>query len=181
MINYITMFIGIIVILMSAIVIFLDRIKGEDIYFNIDFKEQELKKVVEDTDELIAELNFTSEAIVKQIEDRIALLNKHENNIDVKANIDHKLDNKGIYANTYKYRKSNKDLVLKNNKDIHHSDDKIIERNDGNIANSKHEKVIKYLKDGYSIEDIAKAENIGKGEIQLILSLRKDGEKNEHV
>lgn len=175
------MFIGIIVILMSAIIIFLDRIKGEDIYFNIDVKEQELRKVIEDAEEIVTELNFTSETIVKQIEDKIDLLNKHQNNIDIKANKDSKLDNKGINTNTYKYRKFNRDFVLKDNKQNHYAEDKILERNDANSFNSKHEKIVKYYRDGYSIEDIAKTENIGKGEVQLILSLRKDGEKNESI
>jgi len=175
------MFIGIIVVLISAIIIFLDRIKGEDLYFNIDFKEQELKKVIEDADELIAELNFTSETIVKQIEDKIDLLDKHQNNIDIKANKDYKFDNKSIYTNTYKYRKPIEDSLLKDNKQKHHVEGKIVEQSHNYNSNSKREKVIKYFKDGYSIEDIARSENIGKGEVQLILSLRKDGEKDEHI
>lgn len=179
MINYITMFIGIIVVLISTIIIFLDRIKGEDIYFNIDFKEQELKKVIEDADELIAELNFTSEAIVKQIEDKIDLIDKHQNNIDIEAHKDCKFDNKGIY--TYKYKKPSKGSILKDDKQKHHIKDKIKEQDHDNHFNDKHGKVIKHFKDGFSIEDIARAENMGKGEVQLILSLRKDGEKDEYI
>ncbi len=181
MINYITMFIGITVVLISIIIIFLDRLKGEDIYFNIDFKEQELKKIIEDADELIAELNFTSEAIVKQIEDKIDLLNKHQSNIETKANKDDKFDNKGIYIDTYEYRNSDKDLAQKYNKQKHHDEESILEQRHDDNLDSKQEKVIKYFKDGRSIEDIARSENIGKGEVQLILSLRKDGEKDEYV
>ena len=44
MINYLLLALGIFTILISIILIFLDKLKGEDIYFNIDVKEQEMKK-----------------------------------------------------------------------------------------------------------------------------------------
>ena len=68
MINYVLLAIGVFVILAALIMIFLDKVKGEDIYFSIDVKEQEIKKVIEDADEIISELNYTSEMVVQEIE-----------------------------------------------------------------------------------------------------------------
>ena len=57
--NYGIMAIGICVLVVAVTMIFLDKLKGEDLYFNMDMKEQQLKKVMEDADELIDEMNYT--------------------------------------------------------------------------------------------------------------------------
>jgi hypothetical protein len=76
MINYILLAIGIITVLSAIIMIFLDKLKGDDMYFNIDVKEQELRKVIDDAEEVLSELNFASDIIVKDIEDKINSFNQ---------------------------------------------------------------------------------------------------------
>lgn len=51
-INYILLAVGILTVLSTVIMIILDKLKGDDMYFNIDVKEQELKKVIEDAEEI---------------------------------------------------------------------------------------------------------------------------------
>jgi hypothetical protein len=94
MINYVLLALGIFVILAAVILIFLDKVKGEDMYFSVDVKEQEIKKVIEDADEIISELNYTSEMVVKEIEEKLNGLREELKNISNSAVSKPKVDTK---------------------------------------------------------------------------------------
>jgi DNA-binding NarL/FixJ family response regulator len=170
MINYVLLAFGIFAILVAVIFIFLDKVKGEDIYFNMDVKEQEIKKVIEDADEIISELNYTSEMIVKEIEDKLkgfrGELNSL-NNTSVSNPPAEKKDNAPAAAQLTAVSAKKKKIT---NDDI--DKDKIYDVK----LNQKQQSVFDYASQGMSVTDIAKQMNIGQGEVMLILSLKNEVE-----
>ncbi|MHB1392462.1 MAG: DUF6115 domain-containing protein [Clostridia bacterium] len=170
MINYVLMAFGIFAILATIILIFLDKIKGEDIYFNIDVKEQEIKKVIEDADEIISELNYTSEMVVKEIEEKLKSLREEQRNLAnaaINTSVIEKKDNVppviAPIITASKKKKITNDNVEKDN------------AFEGNL-NPKQQAVFDYASQGMSVTDIAKQMNIGQGEVMLILSLKNEVE-----
>ena len=170
MINYVLLAFGIFAILAAAIFIFLDKVKGEDIYFNMDVKEQEIKKVIEDADDIISELNYTSEMVVKEIEDKLRVLReelKGLNNTAISAPAAEKKDN--IPAGISKVAASTKKKKITNDDT---ENDKFFDVK----LNQKQQSVFDYASQGMSVTDIAKQMNIGQGEVMLILSLKNEVE-----
>ena len=170
MINYVLMAFGIFAILATIMLIFLDKIKGEDIYFNIDVKEQEIKKVIEDADEIISELNYTSEMVVKEIEEKLKSMREEQRNLAntaINTSIIEKKENAqpliSPVITASKKKKITNDEVEK---------DKAFE---GKL-NPKQQTVFDYASQGMSVTDIAKQMNIGQGEVMLILSLKNEVE-----
>ncbi len=170
MINYVLMAFGIFAILTTIILIFLDKIKGEDIYFNIDVKEQEIKKVIEDADEIISELNYTSEMVVKEIEEKLKSLREEQRNLAnaaINASVIEKKENlppliAPVITSSKKKKITNDDMEK----------DKALEEK----LNPKQQTVFDYATQGMSVTDIAKQMNIGQGEVMLILSLKNEVE-----
>lgn len=170
MINYVLLAFGIFAILVAVIFIFLDKVKGEDIYFNMDVKEQEIKKVIEDADEIISELNYTSEMIVKEIEDKLKGFRDELNslnNTSVSNPPAEKKDNAPAAAQLTAVSAKKKKIT---NDDI--DKDKIYDVK----LNQKQQSVFDYASQGMSVTDIAKQMNIGQGEVMLILSLKNEVE-----
>jgi DNA-binding NarL/FixJ family response regulator len=170
MINYVLLAFGIFAILAAAIFIFLDKIKGEDIYFNMDVKEQEIKKVIEDADEIISELNYTSEMIVREIEDKLRGFRDELtslNNTSINNTAPEKKDNIPAAVSTVQLPTKKKKIT---NDDI--DKDKIYDVK----LNQKQQSVFDYASQGMSVTDIAKQMNIGQGEVMLILSLKNEVE-----
>lgn len=170
MINYVLLAFGIFAILVAVIFIFLDKVKGEDIYFNMDVKEQEIKKVIEDADEIISELNYTSEMIVKEIEDKLKGFRDELNslnNTSVSNSPAEKKDNAPAAAQLTAVSAKKKKIT---NDDI--DKDKIYDVK----LNQKQQSVFDYASQGMSVTDIAKQMNIGQGEVMLILSLKNEVE-----
>ena len=170
MINYVLLAFGIFAILAATIFIFLDKLKGEDIYFDMDVKEQEIKKVIEDADEIISELNYTSEMVVKEIEERLSGLReelKNFNSTAMSAPIAEKKDNPPAAIPTV--------ITVGKKKKITNDDMEKEKASDGKL-NSKQQAVFDYASQGMSITDIAKQMNIGQGEVMLILSLKNEVE-----
>ncbi len=167
--NYVILVIGVFAVLAAIILIFLDRLKGEDIYFNMDVKEQEIKKVIEDADEIISELNYTSEMVVKEIEEKMRNLRedmKHLNTSEAKAHVTENKVPQAIKPTVVMYGKKKK--IVNDN----------IE-NSGQPASKlkqKQQSVFEYAAQGMSVTDIAKHMNIGQGEVMLILSLKNEVE-----
>lgn len=176
MVNYFIMFFGIVIVLVCAIVIFIDKVKGEDIYFDLDFKEQELKKAIEDADEIITELNYTSDTIVRDLEDKINYLNSLVHKIEPSSTDRHIFDNQN----------NNKNSKIANNTDANKKY-KLEGKDDFNnyksdrIAFDKNSLVLKYFDEGYSISEIAQKMKIGKGEVQLITSLKNEDKKDGEI
>jgi DNA-directed RNA polymerase specialized sigma24 family protein len=170
MINYVLLAFGIFAILATIILIFLDKVKGEDIYFNIDVKEQEIKKVIEDAEEIISELNYTSEMVVKEIEEKLKSLRDEQRNLANAA-----INNTAIEKKESAPAMVPPIIAVSKKKKITNDDvekDKSLEEK----LNSKQQTVFNYAAQGMSITDIAKQMNIGQGEVMLILSLKNEVE-----
>lgn len=168
--NYVLLAFGIFTVLAAGMLIFLDKLKGEDIYFNIDVKQQEIKKVIEDADEIISELNYTSEMVVKEIEEKLSIFREELKSISemaVSTSAAVKKDNPAplvapIIKTSRKKKITNDDAEK----------DKAIDEK----LNSKQESVFEYAAQGMSVTEIAKQMNIGQGEVTLILSLKNEVE-----
>ncbi|HYE83869.1 MAG TPA: hypothetical protein VEG39_17105 [Clostridia bacterium] len=170
MINYVLLAFGIFAILAATIIIFLDKVKGEDVYFNIDVKEQEIKKVIEDADEIISELNYTSEMVVKEIEEKLSSIRDDIRNLGstvVNAPETEKKESPAapmpIVIAAGKKKKITNDNAEKESV------------SDGKLS-QKQQEIFSYASQGMSVTDIAKQMNIGQGEVMLILSLKNEVE-----
>lgn len=170
MINYMLLALGIFVIFAAVILIFLDKVKGEDMYFSVDVKEQEIKKVIEDAEEIISELNYTSEMVVKEIEEKLSSLRKELKTINNTTVSMAAADNRETAAASavpglppIKRKRITNDNVEKN-KGV-----------DGKFS-QKQQTVFNYASQGMSVTEIAKQMNMGQGEVMLILSLKNEVE-----
>lgn len=171
MVNYLLMALGIFMVLTAIILIFLDKLKGEDIYFNLDVKEQEIKKVIEDADEIIAELNYTSEIVVKEIEEKLSSMRDTYRNMKVAAEAPKPQPREVLppppvipvvpIAAAVKKKRITVDTSEK-------------ERQGGIKLNPKQQAVSDCSARGMSVTEIAKQLNMGQGEVMLILSLKNE-------
>ncbi|MDD3704552.1 MAG: hypothetical protein PHC45_00585 [Clostridiaceae bacterium] len=169
MVNYILLAVGVFVILIAIIMIFLDKVKGEDIYFSMDVKEQEIKKVIEDADEIISELNYTSEMVVHEIEEKINSFKgelKRLNNPEALA-----VQKEAIAAASVMPTAVTAIKKKKITNDSSENDAPIDEK-----LSQKQLSVFEYASQGMSVTDIAKQMNIGQGEVMLIMSLKNEVE-----
>lgn len=194
-IDYLLMIVGIFVVMITSIIIFLDKLKGEDIYLNLEMKEQELKKVMEDADEVISEINYISDVVVTEIEDKVRNM----------QNISQAIHNMNTYTavpvqasqakDTYtSMQQMPQNVVLNDNrnydmpqtrKDLSHINMQngqqknespvSVERNERESKlNTKQKKVFDYAAQGMSVAEIAKKMNMGQGEVMLILSIKHE-------
>jgi ATP/maltotriose-dependent transcriptional regulator MalT len=164
-INYIMMIIGIITILAAVIVIMIEKLKGEDIYFNIDVKEQELKKVIDDAEEIISELNYISDVVVQDIEEKMKNL-------------------QNVYANTkvmpvYEEAKPTKRTIPISFKSKTILEKPSTDSKSATKLSTKQQSVLECAGQGLSVMEIAKKLNMGQGEVSLILSLKNEVYQNE--
>jgi DNA-binding NarL/FixJ family response regulator len=164
----------------AVIVIFLDKLKGDDIYFNIDVKEQEIKKVIEDAEEILSELNFTSDVIVKEIEDKINNLNK------IYSNVNNSIAQLNSRPMVVEQAVSNQSTIMPTNPTIVEKTvvkaklkpmsitpvNKNLKKEEK--PKSKQEIIFELAGQGTSVIDIAKKMNMGQGEVALILSLKNE-------
>lgn len=169
-INYILLAIGILTVLIAIILIFLDKLKGDDMYFNIDVKEQEIKKSIEDAEEILSELNFASDVIIKDIEEKINSFNnvyKNINNTLTQANP------QPVAPASQKMPQVEKTTVPVKFKPVTAvSSHKSMTKEEK--QKSKQQLVHELAEQGISIIDIAKKMNMGQGEVALILSLKNE-------
>ena len=169
MINYVLMAVGVFVILAASIMIFLDKVRGEDIYFSMDVKEQEIKKVIEDADEIISELNYTSEMVVHEIEEKLNSFREELKSINNPAAITSPADKKTAAPVAPSVSAANKKKkIINDGDDTNKSVDEKLSQ--------KQLSVFEYAAQGMSVTDIAKQMNIGQGEVMLILSLKNEVE-----
>jgi DNA-binding NarL/FixJ family response regulator len=174
-INYFLLGIGIITVLVTLILIFVDKLKGDDMYFNIDVKEQEMKKVMEDAEEILSELNFTSDVIVKEIEEKITHLNKTYRNVNQSMEQIHArpavIPQEPVAAAPS--LPTEKNAVPARFKPI------TVMTGGKTITNkekpkTKQQMIAEMAAQGISVVDIAKNLNMGQGEVALILSLKNE-------
>ncbi len=175
MVNYLLMALGIFMVLAATVLIFLDKLKGEDIYFNLDVKEQEIKKVIEDADEIIAELNYTSEIVVKEIEEKLSSLRDAYRSMGPAPEAPRPQPREAVpppppvipvipvmtAAAAVRKKKITADAAEKENAR-------------SMKLNPKQQAVFDCSARGMSVTEIAKQLNMGQGEVMLILSLKNE-------
>lgn len=179
-INYILLAVGILAIMGAVILIFLDKLKGDDIYFNIDVKEQEIKKVIEDAEEILSELNFTSDVIVKEIEEKINNLNR------IYKSLNNTMSQQGVRPAAAIEPQVIPQTEVPQQKQPAEKSSIPVKFKQATIASSirspqkeekqrtKQEQIYDMAEQGISIVDIAKKMNMGQGEVSLILSLKNE-------
>lgn len=197
MINYILLAIGIITVLSAIIMIFLDKLKGDDMYFNLDVKEQELKKVMDDAEEVLSELNFASDIIVKDIEEKINSFNMMYKNAS--SNLNHialvrptvpepqpvqqvqpvqaaqpmQPVQQAIQPEKQQAPQIERTTVPVKFKPVTAVSASKIQQKEEQ-PKSKQQMVQELAEQGISIVEIAKRMNMGQGEVSLILSLKNE-------
>ncbi|MDD2482519.1 MAG: hypothetical protein PHC44_02225 [Lutispora sp.] len=153
-INYLLTIIGIGMIIISLFLIASDKIRGEGIYFDLYVKEQEIKKAIDDANEMIGEMVYTSEAVINQIEEHIS--SRRESLINISS-------------------ETNKPIVSM-------EEDKFISNDlQASKKNKKEIDILKLFNGGMNVDNIAKKLDIGKGEVSLILSLNSGVIKDENI
>lgn len=173
-INYFLLAIGIITVLTAVILIFLDKLKGDDMYFNIDVKEQEMKKVIEDAEEILSELNFTSDVIVKEIEEKIAHLNK------VYRSVNQSIEQMNVRTVQMPQEPvmAAPSAVERTTVPVKFKPITLTAANKTAVKEekpkTKQQQVFEMAEQGISVIDIAKKLNMGQGEVSLILSLKNE-------
>ncbi|ABN51737.1 MAG TPA: hypothetical protein DEF39_04995 [Hungateiclostridium thermocellum] len=186
------MFIGILLIIVSLVLIFLDKWKSSETEKRIDQKREELAKIIADADLMVQELNKFSDYIISQVEQ------KNKETLDLIKNAEERLEkltkeyasasmdsgNEKFVTNTEdSYAGGKSDLVIENLKFEEDApvsaakpyqiklqgvkDEKVIP------INSKHKEVLALAQKGLNETEIAKKLSMGKGEIQLILGVNK--------
>ena len=172
-INYGIMAIGIIILVIAVTIIFLDKLKGEDLYFNMDMKEQQLKKVMEDADELIDELNDTSELVISDME-------KKYGDIKVSCEVLAQEARKQLNAanalpsverSVHKYGQADMKLMQTKKTSKFVNDEEVVEKKK---LSTRQLAVIEMSSRGMTVTEIAREMNMGQGEVSLILSLRNE-------
>lgn len=190
-INYILLAIGIFTVMGAIILIFLDKLKGEDIYFSIDVKEQEMKKVIDDAEEILSELNFTSDVIVKEIEEKINHLNV------VYKDVNNSLAQMRTRPETFEPQPIPPKQTLQTQQEPQSQPQPqpqpVIQRTTVTAKfkpvtaksmtrtaeieekpKSKQQQIFELADQGVSVIEIAKAMQMGQGEVALILSLKNE-------
>lgn len=180
-INYILLGIGILTVMAVVIMIFLDKLKGDDIYFNIDVKEQEIKKVIEDAEEILSELNFTSDVIVKEIEEKINNLNsiyRDVNNSISQLNTRPVVEPQVLQSQVLQPQPAPQPTIEKTVVPVKFKPITVTASTKSSVKEEKpktKQQIIFELADqGISVVDIAKQMNLGQGEVSLILSLKNE-------
>ena len=160
--NYGIMAIGIGVLVVATLLIFLDKLKGEDLYFNMDMKEQELKKVMEDADELIDELNYSSELVISDMEKKYGQIKINcEEIAQVAMNQISVSKSQSLEGKAARPKKPSK-LTGKGHLD------------EEKKLSTRQLAVIGMAAQGTPVTEIAREMNMGQGEVSLILSLRNE-------
>lgn len=166
--NYLLTITGIGMIIISLFLIISDKIKGENIYYNLCVKEQDIKNAIDEANELIDELVYTSETIVNEIEDYIVHKRKY---IKEEDNTVVELTESGPVEDAYIMTETNAEVVpMKEEKESHTHEKK-----------EKEKDILKMYSDGMTVDEIAKRLQMGKGEVMLILSLSRGIKSNESI
>lgn len=179
------LFLGIILIVSAFIWILADRRKtGEDVK-RLEEKKNELVQVIEDSEQMLEELNKFSDYIVTRvnekneelnstlqtIESKLAQSNIHETDINQK-NLEKEETLHEIDSQTEDIQKPQ---IYTDYSQAHavktRTREKVIP------INSKHREVLNLASKGLQDEEIAKTLNIGRGEIRMILGLNSSRAK----
>ncbi len=173
-VNYVIMAMGICVLVVAVTLIFLDKLKGEDLYFNMDMKEQQLKKVMEDADELIDELNYTSELVINDMEKKYGdiKLRCDEIAMEARKNAVEMKPMPRMKEPSYPFMDPEVKVVSPVKKPSKLVNEE--ESGEKKKLSTRQLAVLEMAARGMSVTEIAREMNMGQGEVSLILSLRNE-------
>ncbi len=182
-------FLGILLVLFSLILVFFDKRKSFGFMKSYEKKKQELIEIINDAELMIEELNKFSDYIVNQMDLKNEELSRNLSDAEKRIDkINDKLKPGGLESSTQPVQEeiiteavaANSGIIntveastayLKHSGTTHHGNvkkaDKIIP------IKNKYSEVIRLSGEGIKNADIAQRLNIGKGEVELILGLRK--------
>ncbi|MGE5615200.1 MAG: DUF6115 domain-containing protein [Bacillota bacterium] len=192
---YVSMiFLGILFVITSMVFLLFDKRKAFEFSKSFDEKKQELAEIISDAEQMIEELNKFSDYIVNQVDIKSEQLDKNLKDAETRI---HELSEKAaaISASVAAAVNAEKSpaAVAARKMDIQPVIPPVIQerRINGGLgvpdayaaAAEKNEKVIPFRnkysevlrlsREGMGNLDIAKSLNIGKGEVELIVGLRK--------
>ena len=188
-------FLGMLFVIFSLVCLFLDKIKVFEFSRSFESKKQELAEIINDAEQMIEELNKFSDYIVSRMDLKSEQLNKNLKDAEIRINelsdrvaaigrsadasIDAAAINRGGRPAHAAARVMSPQLPIQkviSNYEIAVSAANAREtgQNDKVIPfRSKYSEVLRLSREGMENLDIAKSLNIGKGEVELIVGLRK--------
>jgi len=188
-------FLGILFVILSLVCLFLDKKKVFEFSKSFENKKQQLTEIINDAEQMIEELNKFSDYIVSQMDLKSEQLDK--NLKDAEARIRELSERAAAIgrSNTCQIdtvaisgKRSRAHVAVRaigpqtpvHKENGNHemvtasSDAQEIGKNDKVIPfHSKYSEVLRLSREGMGNHDIAKSLNIGKGEVELIVGLRK--------
>lgn len=153
---------GIVLIIVSIILIMLDKKKDADYIEKMKEEELELSRVISDSEQMLEELNRFSDYVINQVDKRSSQLG------DMLKKFDEKMEE---IEGEIGCREREEQIAATVTYDTF---SKTVEEQDNakyGYINSRHREVIDLVEKGMSDTDIARALNMGKGEVQLILGM----------
>lgn len=190
-------FLGILLILISLISIFLDKRKVFTFFKGFDEKKQELIEIISDAEQMIDELNRFSDYIVNQMDLKNEELNKNLREAEERVQtIKERIGSVGISSETvpvaqaavvdsgvaYAVNSAELNSIHVNTSDTKTTayvkeDQKLpaaIKKKEKVIPfNNKYSEVLRLADEGMGSLEIAQKLHMGKGEVELIIDLRK--------
>jgi ATP/maltotriose-dependent transcriptional regulator MalT len=151
---------GILLIIGTLVVILFDKKKSLDYASKMEEEKNELIKVIADSEQMLEELNRFSDYVISQVEKKstqlAALLRQCDEELpkqatDVQGENPLEIKEPAVSAGVAKGEEP--------------------KRSKTELTNTRHKDVLELVERGMSDTEIAKALNMGKGEVQLILGM----------
>ncbi len=175
---------GIILLIISFIWILVEEKSILNSEKRLDEKKDDLIEIIGDAEQLVHELNKLSDYIISQIQGKNDQIFEHMSEVEEKI-----LNIEGILDKKYNDLENREPLVVNDNIHINYSIDDKVEAGGNNqeslnirnkksyqnvvSINSRYSEVYNLAQQGLNNMEIAKYLNMGKGEVELILGVRK--------
>ncbi len=192
-------FLGIILVIASLICVFLDKKKVFNFTKNFDDKKQELTEIISDAELMIDELNNYSDYVVNQMDlkneeltrnlkdatEKVNKLKQEAQSIYADSNISGDAVNASVIDEVIDDVRDNTRLAVVVNSadtvtsaytraaDMHNNSNATAKREKVIPLRKKHAQVLRFSKEGMKSLDIARELDMGKGEVELIIGLKK--------
>lgn len=155
-----TSILGILLILGAILLIMMDKKKSLDYALRVEEEKNELIKVVADSEQMLEELNRFSDYVINQVEKKSsqleALLHQCDETLSKPVAEVQRVNSVEV-----------KEAVAPAAPDQMMGS----EQRKSEAQNNRHKEVLELIEKGMSDAEIAKALNMGKGEVQLILGM----------
>jgi regulator of replication initiation timing len=193
---YVSMiFLGMLFVVFSLVCLFLDKKKVFEFFKSFENKKKELVEIINDAEQMIEELNKFSDYIVNQIDLKNEQLNKSLKDTEAKihqlsekaaaigGSASVSIDTTAINVKRQKAHAGLRALVsqppIRKVNSKNEMDDSVSNTQETGTKDkvvpfhSKYSEVLRLYREGMGNLDIAKSLNIGKGEVELIVGLRR--------